>query len=260
MDTGDTALFPILRMGVVYGRDHRGGVRHGDRDAARQGRLPGHRHEHPERLFRCQPVHGCAGGAVYFLHQPFRPAGFGDCGDEQLAGKAGRGRGDGNDELRDARRKRGGRHRVRDPDRLRCGKNIFRQPETGRHTAGADGDGQPVYVLCAKGIHGRVCFLVQAGGGAVFDSFFADAGAGSGAGDVQREYAPWHRADAVQYGGAADRAELRAGYQHAVQHHEHALFHAVSSQYGTKYQQDGQEVKEVLSPERNCVPAAFILK
>ena len=45
------------------------------------------RHEHPERLFRCQPVHGCAGGAVYFLHQPFRPAGFGDCGDEQLAGK-----------------------------------------------------------------------------------------------------------------------------------------------------------------------------
>ena len=134
------------------------------------------------------------------------------------------------------------------------------QPKARRHTFGADGDGEPVHVFRAAGLHGRVPLVVQAGGGAVPDCLFADAGAGGGAGDIQREYAAGHRADAVQHGGAADRAELRAGYQHAVQHHEHALFHAVSSQYGTKYQQDGQEVKEVLSPERNCVPAAFILK
>ena len=125
LDTGDPALFPIFCMGAVHGGDYRGGVRHGDRDAARQGRLPGYRHEYPERLFRCQPVHGCAGGAVYFLHQPFRPAGFGDCGDEQLAWQAGRGRGDGHDELRDARHERGGWDRVRDPHWLRGDKGVF---------------------------------------------------------------------------------------------------------------------------------------
>ena len=70
--------------------------------------------------------------------------------------------------------------------------------------------------------------MVQAGGGIVPDRFPADGSACGGAGNIQRKYAPWHRPYAFQYGSAADRAELRAGYQHTVQHHEHALFHTVS--------------------------------
>lgn len=58
------------------------------------------------------------------------------------------------------------------------------QPKARRHTFGADGDRQPVYVLRAAGLYGRVCFMVQAGGGTVPDGFFADACAGGWAGDV----------------------------------------------------------------------------
>ena len=118
------------------------------------------------------------------------------------------------------------------------------QPKARRHTFGADGDGEPVHVFRAAGLHGRVPLVVQAGGGAVPDCLFADAGAGGGAGDIQREYAAGHRADAVQHGGAADRAEFRAGYRHAVQHHEHALFYTVGSEYGAECQPDGQEIRE----------------
>ena len=118
------------------------------------------------------------------------------------------------------------------------------QPEARRHPSGHDGNGQPVYVFRAAGIYGRFHFMVQAGCGTVPDRFPADGCAGGGAGDIQREYAAGHRADAVQHGGAADRAEFRAGYRHAVQHHEHALFHTVSSEYGTECQPDGQEIRE----------------